>query len=65
MTDSLVGKHCRLLLSLRDAGGTVRSKEESVLIVKKQETLGKIMYLCQFQDGSATYLFAEEFEVTD
>ena len=65
MTDSLVGKHCRLLKNIRDAAGVIRSKEESVKIVKRQDTLGKIMYLCEFQDGTASYLFAEEFELID
>ncbi len=59
---SVVGRHCRIIGSVRDSQGRGRFNEEP-LIVREVDNLGRHMYLVQFDDGSTTFLFPSEVVV--
>ena len=61
-TESLVGRHCRLLRAVRDNQGRNRFNEEP-LIVREVDNLGRHMLLVKFEDGSTTFLFPTEVTV--
>ena len=61
-SESLVGRHCRLLRAVRDSQGLNRFTEQP-LIVREVDNLGRHMLLVQFDDGSTTFLFPTEVSV--
>jgi hypothetical protein len=63
-SDSLVGRHCRLLRAVRDNSGRNRFTEEP-LIVREVDNLGRHMLLVQFEDGTTTFLFPTEVAVNN
>jgi hypothetical protein len=61
-SESLVGRHCRLLRAVRDSQGLNRFTEQP-LIVREVDNLGRHMLLVQFDDGTTTLLFPTEVSV--
>jgi hypothetical protein len=61
--NSIVGLHCHLVHDLRNAAGDICSRDKDLRIVRKQDTLGKTMYMVQEIDGTTYYLFRDEFEL--
>jgi hypothetical protein len=59
---SVVGRYCRLLRPIRNHAGRLRFRE-TPLILREVRNLERVMYLVQFDDGSTTFLFAEEIEI--
>lgn len=59
---SVVGRYCRLLRPIRNNAGRLRFRE-TPLILREVRNLERVMYLVQFDDGSTTFLFAEEIEI--
>ena len=58
---SVVGRYCRLLRPIRNHAGRWLSGDP--LILREVCNLERVMYLVQFDDGSTTFLFAEENEI--
>ncbi len=58
-TETMIGRHCRLLSPVRDRQGLSHFNEQP-LILGELVNLGRHMYLVQFEDGSTTFLFPHE-----
>ena len=49
--------------TIRDASGKSHRIGQHVTIVKRSETLGREMYLVQFEDDSRGYVYSHEIEL--
>ena len=59
---SVVGRYCRLLRTNPESRGPAALSGDP-LILREVCNLERVMYLVQFDDGSTTFLFAEEIEI--
>ena len=63
MSDSVIGKVCRLTRSLRDASSKIRKANEEGTILREVDNLGRKMLLVKFSDNTSTFLFPNEIEI--
>jgi hypothetical protein len=57
-------RRCQLTQPIRDAGGTVRFRENAE-ILHEVDNLGRRMILVRFDDGATTFLFPHEVKVLE
>ena len=59
ISETVVGRRCRLLIPVRDHEGLSRYSEKP-RILRSVDNLGRRMLLVQFDDGATTFLFPDE-----
>ena len=57
-------KRCRLIGSIRDHAGWLRFKEE-VQVLREVVNLDRHLFLVRFADGATTFLFPNEFVISE
>jgi hypothetical protein len=59
ISETVVGRRCRLLIPVRDHEGLSRYSERP-RILRSVDNLGRRMLLVPFDDGATTFLFPNE-----
>ena len=59
ISETVVGRRCRLLIPVRDHEGLTRYSERP-RILRSVDNLGRRMFLVQFDDGATPFLFPDE-----
>lgn len=62
ISETIVGRRCRLLIPVRDHEGLTRYSERP-RILRSLDNLGRRMLLVKFDDGATTFLFPDEVVV--